>query len=96
MRYDPRQLAAWFRERDLTMGWMPTVMTDLVLTEMGRRVDPLGGSGGKHGSLGGSGFTHLFTGGDRLRNFVPADMGCALFNQYGPSEATVIVVSGRV
>ena len=80
-RYAPASLAAWLCARGVTHCFVPTPVVDAVLRSAWPRECRL---------------RFMLTGGDKLHRGVPAGLPFAVFNQYGPTENSVVTTSARV
>ncbi|HVR99873.1 MAG TPA: amino acid adenylation domain-containing protein, partial [Thermoanaerobaculia bacterium] len=78
-RLDPYRLAGWMAEREITVSFMPTPLTEPLITG-GARVPSL---------------RRLLVGGDRLVLHPDPECGFALINTYGPAEASVVTSAGH-
>lgn len=81
VRLDPRALARWYAEREVTFSVLPTALAEQVLGLPADRQPPL---------------RHLVTGGDTLRVRPQATAPYETVNVYGPTEATVLVTAHTV
>ncbi len=77
----PRELLAWLAEIGVTIAFLPTPLAEAVL----RLPRPPGLA-----------LRALLTGGDRLRQAPPGDLGFPLVNHYGPTESTVVATAGTI
>jgi amino acid adenylation domain-containing protein len=77
----PRELLAWLAETGVTIAFLPTPLAEAVL----RLPRPPGLA-----------LRALLTGGDRLRQAPPGDLGFPLVNHYGPTESTVVATAGTI
>jgi amino acid adenylation domain-containing protein len=81
VRYSDLGLQQYLLSRDITIGFLPTVMAEAVLQlAWPERVS----------------LRYLLTGGDRLQRFPSPDLPFVLVNNYGPTECTVVASSGVV
>lgn len=81
VRLSPELLRDWFVQEQITIGFVPTPMTERMITlpwpgECRLRI--------------------LLTGGDALHTYPPASLPFTLVNNYGPTECTVVAISGAV
>ncbi len=86
----PTVLRTWIAEARLTHAKLPTPLLERLL-----ELPPPAAASDTEGSA----LRVLITGGDRLHVGLPvawADLGIRLYNQYGPSETTVLVSRARV
>lgn len=84
VRRVPSRLLEWISEHALSFVWLPTPTLELLLAQeprVGLQVPSL---------------RVLKTAGEQLRIWPAKDLGCPLFNCYGPAEATVIATAGVV
>ncbi len=81
MRGDLGALLEWMRIQAVTIAFMPTPLAELALEEYW----PSDGS-----------LRVLLTGGDRLHHHEPRDWPFRLYNNYGPTENTVVATCGLV
>ncbi|MBJ7596570.1 amino acid adenylation domain-containing protein [Candidatus Nephthysia bennettiae] len=80
-RATPEALRDWMAERGITIGFVPTPVTEALL---GLEWPP------------GTSLRTLLTGGDVLHRRPPAGLPFTLVNNYGPTEGTVVTTSGTV
>ena len=80
-RLSPAQLLSWWAAHGITMSIAPTPLAEAILAEPWPADLAL---------------RYLFAGGDKLRRRPPVGWPARLMNQYGPSEAAVLVTSGEV
>ena len=85
VRIAPEQLRDWMLAQGITMTWLPVPLAEAALD---LRWD---GEGARLPVP-----RRLLTGGDRLLRYPPASLPFELVNAYGPSEGTVVAVTGRV
>ncbi|EPY10990.1 amino acid adenylation domain-containing protein [Paenibacillus alvei A6-6i-x] len=81
VRTDPAALQNWVVEQQITIGFMPTQMAEIMI----HLPWP------SHTSL-----RCLLTAGDMLRQSPPASLPFALINNYGPTECTVVATATEV
>ncbi|MEB3358051.1 MAG: amino acid adenylation domain-containing protein [Synechococcales bacterium] len=74
-------LQAWFTAQQITVSFLPTPILETLLKM------PWGGE---------SALRVLLTGGDRLQSALPEGLPFKVFNNYGPTENTVVATSGLV
>jgi amino acid adenylation domain-containing protein len=74
-------LRDWLLAQRITISFVPTPLTERLLTLEWPRHSPL---------------RILLTGGDRLHHYPPENLPFALVNNYGPTECTVVATSGTV
>jgi len=77
---DPEQLLSWWQTQPLDVCVLPTPLAELALA---RNV--------VHERV-----RVVVTGGDRWTRPLPEDLRFALFNNYGPTETTIVATSGRL
>ncbi|MFP1890397.1 amino acid adenylation domain-containing protein [Lonsdalea quercina] len=77
---DPQQLLAWWAAQPLDVSFLPTPVAELAFA---RDMSP-------------STLRALLVGGDRLKRRPPAGARFTLFNNYGPTENTVVATSGVI
>ncbi|KUO12342.1 non-ribosomal peptide synthetase [Streptomyces sp. DSM 15324] len=75
VRWDTGTLTDWWRDAQVTVGFLPTPLAEPVL----ERPWPAGLA-----------LRHLGIGGDRLRRGPGPDVTAQVYNAYGPAEATVV------
>ncbi len=80
-RLSPTRLIAWWADNAITMSIAPTPLAEALIGEPWPA----------HLAM-----RYLFTGGDKLRRRPPGNWPARFENQYGPSEASVLVTSGPV
>ena len=81
IRQIPDLLRDWLIAKAITISFLPTPLAEKILL-----LDfP------KNAAL-----RILLTGGDKLNNYPPADLPFQLFNNYGPTENTVVTTSGLI
>jgi acyl carrier protein len=80
VRGDVERLAQWLSETGITVSFVPTPVTELLLGAEWEEATPL---------------RVLLTGGDQLHRY-SGDVPFTVVNHYGPTEATVLVTSGVV
>ncbi len=78
----PAKLRDWLIEHGITASFMPTPLAERVLAE------PWPAEG--------VALRSLLTGGDRLRDYPPPDLGFTVTNHYGPTESTVVTSCMRL
>jgi amino acid adenylation domain-containing protein len=81
LRADPRLLATWLCDNEISISFAPTPLGEALLDQRWPRETKL---------------CALLVGGDRLKRRPPADLPFALINHYGPTESTVVATSYRV
>ncbi len=81
IRSSPLELVRWMEERALTVSWVPTPVAEAIFAE---------------GVVPGGPLRCLQTAGDRLHRLPVAAQAWPLYNNYGPTEATVCTSWGRV
>ncbi|WP_197267922.1 non-ribosomal peptide synthetase, partial [Paenibacillus alvei] len=81
VRTDPAALQDWIVDQQITIGFMPTPMAEIMIH---LHWPP-------HTSL-----RCLLTGGELLRQSPPATLPFALINNYGPTECTVVATAAEV
>ncbi len=81
LRFSPARLRDWLLSSHITITFLPTVLAESLITLQWPTTTPL---------------RIMLTGADRLQHYPDARLPFALINNYGPSEATVLVTSGRV
>ena len=81
---DPGALAAWFRQAGVTVSFVPTPLAEEMLASWP-------GSPGERPSL-----RAMLVGGDRLHRYPPPGLPFRVFNNYGPTECTVVAACGEV
>jgi amino acid adenylation domain-containing protein len=80
-RISPELLRDWLLRCGITITFLPTALAESMLVLEWPATTTL---------------RFLLTGADALHRYPPASLPFALINNYGPSEATVLVTSGRV
>lgn len=80
-RLSAKDVIRWIAEHHISHCFLPTLLCEAVLSE------PLP----KNWAL-----KCLLTGGDRLRNHAPKDASFKLFNNYGPTECSVVTTATEV
>jgi amino acid adenylation domain-containing protein len=80
-RMSPAALIRWIDEHAITHAFAPTPMAQVMMAESWPE---------------GVGLRALLVGGDRLVSAPPVGLPFAVYNAYGPTEATVITTLGRV
>jgi amino acid adenylation domain-containing protein len=81
----PQRLAAWLHANAVTVCFVPTPLGERLMDlPWPRRPD-----GGAH-------LRAMLVGGDRLGRYPPHDLPFAVFNNYGPTECTVVATCGPV
>ncbi len=81
VRTSPGRLRDWLSEQRVSIAFVPTAL-----------IGPLTALGGEPASSP----RLLLTGGDRLVGAPPPGLPYSLWNNYGPTECTVVATSGRV
>ncbi|MFW6012333.1 MAG: non-ribosomal peptide synthetase, partial [bacterium] len=77
---DPRALGRWLVRERITLSFLPTPLAEALVGEPPPELT----------------LRALLTGGDRLRRRPRRDLGFAVINNYGPSEATVVSTNAPV
>jgi amino acid adenylation domain-containing protein len=77
-RHDPERLQAWLTIQHVTVAFAPTPLAERLLDLPWPEGGPL---------------RTLITGGDRLTRRPRADLGFVLWNNYGPTETTIVATS---
>jgi len=85
VRSDPAGLIAWLKNEGITHGFLPTPLAEAVLAE--ETSTP---------SAGLEALRVVLTGGEALHRRPRQAASFALFNHYGPTEATVVATAGQV
>ncbi len=80
-RLSPDLLRDWLLRQGITITFLPTALAESILAVEWPAMTSL---------------RFLLTGADRLQRYPSASLPFALINNYGPTEATVLVTSGRV
>ena len=80
-RRDAERLWKWIRSEEITKSFVPTPLAEVVLQSGWEKPELL---------------ELMLTGGDRLRSRPRRGQGLKVFNNYGPTEATVVATSGEV
>ncbi len=80
-RRSPEALRDWIVEREITIGFVPTIVAEQLFSLSWPRETAL---------------RMLLTGGDRLNRRPLTDLPFVVVNNYGPSECTVVTTSGTV
>jgi amino acid adenylation domain-containing protein len=91
-RADPQALRRWLVDQGITVAFVPTPLTEILL----RAADGTDGTDGIDGWPPETALRFLLTGGDALQATPPPGLPFALINNYGPTENTVVATSGRV
>ena len=73
-------LKEWFDEKQITMTFLPTPLLESFLTEIWQNKT----------------LRRILTGGDTLHTYLPSECHFDLYNNYGPTENTVVTTSGKV
>ncbi|WP_260989988.1 amino acid adenylation domain-containing protein [Paenibacillus xylanexedens] len=81
VKTDPHALQSWIVEQQITIGFMPTPMAEIMMHLHWPA----------HTSL-----RCLLTAGDLLRQSPPDSLPFALVNNYGPTECTVVATAGLI
>jgi amino acid adenylation domain-containing protein len=81
VRTTPEALRDWIVAQGITIGFFPTALAECMIDLQWPSESSL---------------RVLLTGADTLRRRPPKDLPFALFNNYGPTECTVVATSGRV
>ena len=77
-RADPDALLRWLDQHQITVAFIPTPLTELLLTRPWPPQSPL---------------RYLLTGGDTLHHWANPDHPYQLVNHYGPTESTVVTTA---
>jgi amino acid adenylation domain-containing protein len=77
-RAQPALLVQWYRQHAITLSFVPTPLAEALLEERWPE---------------GTTLRAMLTGGDTLHRWPPAGLPFALYNNYGPTEGTVIATS---
>ncbi|MEU5523788.1 non-ribosomal peptide synthetase [Streptomyces sp. NPDC047860] len=81
----PADLVSWLHARRITVGFVPTPLAmELTGTPWPREED------------GSARLRAMLVGGDRLSRGAPAGLPFTMYNNYGPTEGTVVATCGRV
>src|SRR5579884_444650 len=81
VRTSAELLQGWLLAEEITISFVPTPIAEqMLLLEWPGRVS----------------LRILLTGGDTLHHYPPADLPFAVFNNYGPTECTVVATSARL
>ena len=80
-RLDPASLQEWLLARAITISFVPTALAESLLTLDWPQQTAL---------------RILLTGGDTLNTYPPEQLPFKLFNNYGPTECTVVATSGQI
>jgi amino acid adenylation domain-containing protein len=81
---DPDALVAWFRQSGVTVGFVPTPLAEEMLAAWLRSPS---------GQLP---LRAMLVGGDRLHRYPPPGLPFRVFNNYGPTECTVVATCCEV
>jgi amino acid adenylation domain-containing protein len=81
MRVSPVMLRDWLLRSNITITFLPTVLAESIITLEWPLTTPL---------------RVMLTRADRLQRYSSATLPFAFINNYGPSEATVLMTSGRI
>jgi amino acid adenylation domain-containing protein len=81
VRTDPRQLCDWLVDHEITIGFVPTALAEMLLTLDWPSKACL---------------RTMLTGADTLHRYPAKDLPFQLVNNYGPTECTVVATSGFV
>jgi amino acid adenylation domain-containing protein/non-ribosomal peptide synthase protein (TIGR01720 family) len=81
IRNSPASLRDWMIEQSITISFLPTPLAEQILFVDWPKEAPL---------------RALLTGGDRLHHYPSDSLPFRLFNNYGPTEHTVVATSGLV
>jgi amino acid adenylation domain-containing protein len=79
-RRSPESLRDWLVAQQITIAFVPTAMAETLIAEAWPPCK----------------LTRLLTGGDALRRYPIPGLPFVLFNNYGPTECTVLVTSGLI
>jgi amino acid adenylation domain-containing protein len=80
IRFQPRAIRNWLVEHAITIAILPTALVESLIALEWPACS----------------LRVMLTGGDVLHRYPPAHLPFALFNNYGPSETTVVATCGRV
>ncbi len=81
IRQMPEQIRDWLIAKAITISFLPTPLAEKVLLlDFPENIA----------------LRILLTGGDKLNNYPQAELPFQLFNNYGPTENTVVATSGRI
>jgi amino acid adenylation domain-containing protein len=80
-RMSPESLRDWLIENQITISFVPTAMAEQLISLPWPAKSPL---------------RFLLTGGDTLHRYPSAGLPFSLFNNYGPTECTVVATSGVI
>jgi len=80
-RTSPTKLRDWLLEQEITISFVPTLLTQRILALFWPQSCAL---------------RTLLTGGDKLQQYPPASLPFEVVNNYGPTENTVVTTSGLV
>ena len=81
LKLDSKKLVSWLNENHISHSFLPTPIAENFVEEVFPESFPL---------------KYLLTGGDRLKKFPSKDLPYLFFNNYGPTECTVVATSGPV
>ncbi|GAC1349301.1 MAG: hypothetical protein NVS4B7_09300 [Ktedonobacteraceae bacterium] len=80
-RVTPASLQKWLIEQCITVTFLPTALAESMIALEWPSTTPL---------------RFMLTGADKLHHYPSSTLPFALINNYGPTEATVLVTSGRI
>jgi amino acid adenylation domain-containing protein len=79
--FNPTAIRDWLVDHHITLANFPTVLVESLITLDWPSTSSL---------------RAMLVGGDTLHSYPPASLPFALFNNYGPSETTIVATAGRV
>ena len=81
IRHIPERLRDWLIAKEITISFLPTPLAEqIILLDFPEHIA----------------LRALLTGGDKLNNYPQTDLPFQLFNNYGPTENTVVTTSGLI